>query len=121
MCRLIPIFILLTGATAIFVARHRDAMLPAPGIRTGREEPTDVAAQLRKLTGSAAPQDKLWVAQFGEFVNLNPGRQWIVGRCDRPGLTEEEAARSARMDAADQLYPLVLRHTPAGRMDRRWI
>jgi hypothetical protein len=121
MIRLVPIFLLLVAATAVFAVRHREAMLPLPDARTDRDEPTDVAVQLRKLTGSAAPQDKVWAQQFGEFVNTHPGRQWIVGRCDRPGLTEAEAARSARLDAVDQLYPLVFRQLPAGRLDRQWI
>jgi len=121
MIRFAPIFLLLVAATAVFAVRHREAMLPLPQDRADRDEPTDVAAQLRKLTGSAAPQDKQWAQQFGDFVNTHPGRQWIVGRCDRPGLTEEEAARSARLDAADQLYPLVLRRVSAGRLDRQWI
>lgn len=121
MWRLFPIFLLLVVATAIFVARHREAVLPVPEPRAGSDEPTDVAAQLRKLTGATVPQDKLWAQQFGQFVNAHPGRQWIVGRCDRPGLSELEAAQSARTDAADQLYPLVLRRMPAGRLDRQWI
>lgn len=120
MLRLAPVLLLLLGATAVFAVRHRDAMLPVPNASGERDEPIDVAAQLRKLTGSTAP-DKPWAQHFGQFANAHPGRQWIVGRCDRPLLSEEEAARSARSDAAEQLYPIALRLTGAGRMDRRWV
>jgi hypothetical protein len=121
MLKLVPIFLLLFVAMAVWTVRHRDAVIPWHDRTALRDEPTDVAAQLRKLAGTSEPHDKQWAQRFDEFVNAHPGRQWVVGRCDRPGLSEQEAAESAYSDAAEQLYPIVLRQTNATRVDRGWL
>jgi hypothetical protein len=71
-------------------------------------ESTDVAATLRAISVSEVDSPtKGWATRFVDYVNDHPGRQWIVGHCDKPALSESEASEAARADVARKLYPLV--------------
>jgi hypothetical protein len=86
------------------------------------DHPFDVAATLRELTGKRDdPTDKGWALRFADFVNDHPGRQWVVGRCAKPSLSETEAVEQARQDAAAKVLPIVAQHLRVSRFDREWI
>jgi len=82
------------------------------------EESTDVASTLRAISASEvdAPT-KGWATRFVDYVNDHPGREWVVGHCEKPALSEAEAADAARTDAARKLYPLVIRRLHARGSD----
>jgi hypothetical protein len=113
MRRLGFILLILLLCAAVFVTRrHRQrVMTPVqPDPATIDDSPTDVAATLRVLGDSQSDDaNKGWATRFVDFVNDHPGGEWIVGKCDRPCLSEAEAANSARTDAARRLYPLMVR------------
>ena len=101
--------------------RHRHVIAAAHAPLPEDEQSRDVAAVLRSLGPDAAPADKPWARQFAQFVNEHPGRQWVVGRCAQPCLSEVEAAQQARGDAAARVFPLLLRQTAIGRLDSAWL
>jgi hypothetical protein len=111
---------LISAAVVIAInhKRHRSSQ-PAQLISaTADDSPTDVAATLRMLSDSQVnDESKGWSTRFADFVNAHPGRQWIVGSCDRPCLSESEAAASARADAARKLYPVIARRLAARASD----
>jgi hypothetical protein len=105
--------------TVVTIRRHRLALRianaqPMPMA----DESTDVASTLRAISASEADAPtKGWATRFVDYVNDHPGRQWVVGHCEKPALSESEAADTARTDAARKLYPLVARRLNATGSD----
>jgi hypothetical protein len=115
------LLVLVACASVVFVihrkrqlVRHNSRLISA----TVDDSPTDVAETLRMLSDSQVnDESKGWATRFVDFVNDHPGRQWIVGTCDRPCLSEAEASGAARADAARKLYPIIARRLNARRSD----
>ena len=124
MRRIATIFLIVMAVVLVLGIRHRRALIRAQHPSTAwHDDSSDVASTLRELSGSAnsADPDKGWATRFAQFVNDHPGRQWVVGRCMRPALSEAEAAQQARDDAAAKLYPIIERHVRSGRLDAQWL
>lgn len=58
--------------------------------------------------------DKPWAEDFGAFLSAGPARPWVRGEAPRPGVSEADALRLARADAAGELVPRVVHE---GRLD----
>ena len=124
MCRITTIFLIVVAVVLVVGIRHRRMMIRQPHVSVTRhEDSSDVASTLRELSGSAdsADPDKGWATRFAQFVNDHPGRQWVVGRCMTPCLSESEAAQQARDDAAAKLYPIIERHVHSSQLDAQWL
>lgn len=114
MRRTVSIFLIVAICVSVFAIRQfrmrmaeQSATLAAAD---AAEDSADVAATLRSLSSEQSDEaPKAWATRFAAFVNDHPGRQWVVGRCERPALSESEAAESARADASRKLFPLVAR------------
>ena len=118
------IFALVLAVVAAALVRYRLATRAAGGMDSvAGGAGLDVAGVLRNVSASdsAQPQPKPWAEHFAAFITSHSDRQWIVGRCDRPGLSEAEAAESARSDAANQLIPRVRQRLSIWRGDRAWL
>ena len=70
---------------------------------------SDAGAALREISAATQPS-KLWAVDFAAYASTHPGR-WVVGHCAEPCLSEEEAAKEARVDAAKTAWRMV-----AGRL-----
>jgi len=111
----------------ILAARHRARIAGGGSFGAMQYEPAatdrDIAAALRGLGGTEQPAapGKPWVTQFAGFVNGHAGRQWVVGRSQHPCLSESEAARQARANAAEKVFPILVQRLGAGRMDSAWL
>ncbi len=55
------------------------------------------------LTRSARFVEKLWVANFAEFVGRNPKSRWILAQSQQPCIDQHEAEQQALEDAAAKL------------------
>src|SRR5882724_10148415 len=111
---LVPILLIVALCVVVFGARrHRTVLMQGRASSMPKhpaDESTDVAATLRELSSEQSDEAvKGWATRFAAFVNDHPGRQWVVGRCERPCLSESEAAEQARSDSARKLYPIVAR------------
>ncbi|HSZ56004.1 MAG TPA: hypothetical protein VK797_10105 [Tepidisphaeraceae bacterium] len=118
------IFLVFLAVALVLGIRHRRVLITERhASTTWHKDSTDVAATLRELSGAtdSSDPDKGWATRFAQFVNEHPGRQWVVGRCTTPCLSESEAAQQARQDAAQKLYPIVERHVRASRADAQWL
>lgn len=117
MNRVIPIilFSIASGVLIRTIARHFVTEPSTPQLIAS----PDIAVQLRTLTGSAPPA-KLWATDFAAFVSTHPG-QWVVGHCAQPCLSEPEAARQARIDAAKAVWPIVAARLQQSDADTDWI
>jgi hypothetical protein len=115
------IFLVLLAVGIVVVAiHHRRQRVVHNGqlVSAVDDNPTDVAGTLRMLSESQVDDEsKGWATRFVDFVNEHPGRQWVVGTCDRPCLSEAEAASSARDDAARKVYSVVARRVNARGSD----
>ena len=119
MLRVGVILLLLAGCAAVALVRHRDLLIRD---RAPREcDSPDVAAAMRGLSGSHSSDSKLWDTQFESFSNAHPDRQFVVGRCGRPCLSEVEARESAHRSAAEQMEALVASRLHAGRLEHGWL
>jgi hypothetical protein len=124
MCRLATIFLIVFAVVLVLGIRHRRMLIQRQhGQPVSFKNSADVASTLRDLSGNAdsSDPDKGWATRFVQFVNEHPGRQWVVGRCTTPCLSEAEAAQQARDDAAAKLYPIVERHVHSSRLDAQWL
>lgn len=117
------IFVVVLAVAVWLWVRHRMVLRMMRSTPVAIEDRSiDVAATLRELSGKAAdPADKGWATRFVEFVNNHPGRQWVVGRCTKPCLSESEAAQQAKVDAARKVFPVVARELGVGRVDADWL
>jgi len=111
---------------AVILVIHRKRMMVMHDRQlisaTADDSPTDVAATLRMLSDSQVnDESKGWATRFVDFVNDHPGREWVVGTCDKPALSEAEAASAARNDAARKLYPIMARRLNARGSDARFL
>ena len=133
MCRTATIFLFtlaLAAAAVSMAVRHRtlartfEPASAASGADAAADSP-DVATALRSLSntgGRAGVADqKPWAVRFAQYVNDHPGRQWVVGRAPRPCLSEQEAAEAAHADAAEKVYPVLLRQLDGRRRDAQWL
>jgi len=115
------IFLVVFAVGVVVVAIHhrRQRMFRNGHIVSAVDDsPMDVAGTLRMLSDSQVDDEsKGWATRFVDFVNEHPGRQWVVGTCDRPCLSEAEAASSAREDAARKVYSVVARRVNARGSD----
>ena len=116
------IFLVVFAVGVVVVAIHhrRQRMMRGAQVVAGAldDSPMDVAGTLRMLSDSQVDDEsKGWATRFVDFVNEHPGRQWVVGTCDRPCLSEAEAASSAREDAARKVYSVVARRVNARGSD----
>src|SRR4051812_25628365 len=94
--------VFICGAVILVIHRKRQMVMHDRQLFSANvdDSPTDVAATLRMLSDSQVnDESKGWATRFVDFVNDHPGRQWIVGTCEKPCLSEAEAASSARADA----------------------
>jgi hypothetical protein len=112
--------VFICGAVILVIHRKRQVVMHDRQLISANvdDSPNDVAATLRMLSASQVnDESKGWATRFVDFVNDHPGRQWIVGTCDKPCLSEAEAASSARADAARKLYPIMARRVNARGTD----
>jgi hypothetical protein len=65
----------------------------------------DAAVGLREISAATQPS-KLWAVDFASYASTHPGR-WVVGHCAEPCLSEAEAGKEARADAAKVVWPMV--------------
>jgi hypothetical protein len=117
MTRLILIILLSISAGILIraTAHHFTSPPPTAELHTS----PDIAVQLRAL--SSAPQPaKPWATDFAAYVSTHPG-QWLVGHCSQPCLSEPEAARQARTDAANSLWPIIAARLPQPIADADWL
>jgi hypothetical protein len=124
MCRFATILVIVLAVATVLGIRHRRMIISSQHAQIAwHDDSSDVAATLRELSGNDDPSnpDKGWATRFAEFVNAHPGRQWVVGRCRTPCLSESEAAQQARQDAAGKVYPIVESHVRAGGDDAQWL
>ncbi|HEY1685163.1 MAG TPA: hypothetical protein VGG19_10400 [Tepidisphaeraceae bacterium] len=85
---------------------HDAAMVPAA---YSVAETRDVASVFRSLEVRNSPiksSSKQWIDDFAAFRINHPGH-WIVGRSPDPCLSEDEAQRTARENAAQAVWTLV--------------
>jgi len=112
---------LLIGLLVLAIAvalRHRFADPDAVFAAAAGPTP-DAAAVLRSLSGEGHPI-KPWIDNFAGFTASHPG-QWIVGRCARPCLSQEEAEQSARSDAARAVFAVALKRLGPSHDDEQWL
>jgi hypothetical protein len=124
MCRIATIFMIVLAVVAVVKIRHRGvAIRSQQASSTWHQDSSDVASTLRELSGNVDSENpnKGWATRFAQFVNAHPGRQWVVGRCATPCLSEAEAAQEARDNAAAKLYPIIERHVRTSRLDGQWL
>ena len=114
------LLLILIGAAGFSSARALIGSMPAVKSSEADAAP-DIAAALRTVQGTPASPSGQWESAFADFVNSHPGRQWVVGRCDRPAISESEAADFAHRDAARQLEPLICRALNLRRRDQAWL
>jgi hypothetical protein len=116
---IIPILII---AFAIFVALQGHPYQSSP-VMSLSTDLRDAAAEMRKLDQTTTrPITALnpWADDLTAYANAHPGN-WIVGRCHEPCASEAEAAKAAHLDAARQVYPLVLQSTAVARGEAPWL
>jgi len=113
---------------AFLAVRHREVLRAAEAASSTaltQDDSPDVAAALRTLSDPSGdpshPSSKTWAIQFAQFVNSHPGGQWVIGRCERPSLSEAEAAESAHADAGRKILPIILRRLNVSHVDAGWI
>ena len=97
---------------------------PAAKSARGRREPLSgasgtLSARTRGAADAAAAVkfvEKPWVSDFAAFSSHSPSR-WVFARSDpdRPASTAQDAWKSARSAAAEQLLPLVVNRLPRDR------
>lgn len=122
MCRRASIVLPIVGIGAALLIRlvvlhPRASRAEAPPRPTSR----DIAATLRQMTSTSPDSVKPWVLDETGFRNAHADRQWIVGRCARPAVSEAEALDFARADAAARLEPIVRTRVKDWPGDRRWV
>jgi hypothetical protein len=110
--------LVLAIAAGVMVRRlvHREA---PPAMVPMANSTVDSGAVLRSL-GGASSTDKAWINDFAGYVSSHPG-QWVVGRCAHPCLSEPEAGREARRDAANLVFPLLAQRFNPDRADADWL
>lgn len=118
----IPMLVIAVGAAvvirlAFLVHSHAGRWTERGSNPPGR----DVGAAMREITGASPDSVKPWVLDEHAFRTAHGGRSWIVGRSERPALSDSEAIDSAREDAARQLYPIVRGRVNERPGDRRWL
>jgi hypothetical protein len=101
-------------------ARGRPSGRRLPGERfPGEEHGGSLRLSIKGVPGgisrSARFIAKDWVDDYSGFLNLDPGRQWIVGASHTACTTEGEAKQQAAESAAMQLAPLALKRI--GQLD----
>jgi hypothetical protein len=79
----------------------------------------DAAAGLRQISAATQPS-KLWAVDFAAYASTHPGR-WAVGHCAEPCLSEAEAGREARADAAKIVWPMVAGRLGLASSDANWV
>jgi hypothetical protein len=124
MCKMlyIPMLVIAVGAAVVvrlaFLVHSHAGHWTEPG-----SNPTarDVGAAMRKITGASPESVKPWVLDEHAFRVAHGGSRWIVGRCERPAVSDSEAIDFAHNDAARQLYPIVRTRLNGWPSDRRWL
>jgi hypothetical protein len=112
------LILVLAVATGVWVRTFAGRLAAAPALSTATSS-VDPAAALRSLDG-ATRANKPWVDDFAAFVTSHPG-QWVVGRSTHPCLSEPEAARAARSDAANAVYARVAARFGSSPADADWV
>ncbi len=79
----------------------------------------DAAAGLRQISAATQPS-KLWAVDFAAYASAHPGR-WVVGHCSEPSLSEAEAGKEARADAAKVVWPMVAGRLGLASSDANWV
>lgn len=98
---------------------HRAAQRPVEYRATS--DSRDVGAALRQIAGSSPQSSKPWVLDEVQFRNAHADRPWIIGRSERPALSDSEAVELAHADAAGQLVPLIRLRVNPWPGDGRWL
>jgi len=113
------VLILMVAVASGVLVRTIARRFSAPPVVPLARSTADPGAVLRSLAG-ATRTNKPWSDDFAAYVSSHPG-QWIVGRSAHPCLSESEAARAARADAANVVYPLVAERFTANPLDADWL
>jgi len=123
MCRIGTIFILIVVIATAVAVRHRWMRHHRFQVaEIGQDDSPDVAAALRSLDKNRdEPSEKSWAVRFAQFINDHPGTQWVVGRSQKPCLSEAEASEAARREAVEKVYPTILNRLNPRRADAGWV
>lgn len=81
----------------------------------------DTAAVMRKIAGENPRGLQPWVLDEAAFRVAHPDRTWIVGRSDRPAVSEAEAMDSAHADLARRLFPVFRLSAKVWPGDSQWL
>lgn len=81
----------------------------------------DFAAGMRKLAGENSHNVQTWVVDEAAYRLACPNESWIIGRSDRPAVSEAEAMDAAHADLARKLFPFVRSKTMAWPGDSQWL
>ena len=81
----------------------------------------DFGSRMRQIAGADPASVKPWARDELAFRNAHGDRFWIIGRSDRPAMSDSEAIESAHADAARALYPVIRSRMRAWPGDRRWL
>jgi hypothetical protein len=81
----------------------------------------DFGSAMRAIAGASAQSAKPWVLDPVAFRNAHGNRSWIIGRSDRPAMSDSEAIELAHADAARQLSSVMMSRVNAWPGDRRWL
>lgn len=118
------ILILMAAICGVAVARVI-SIVHARGDRIEDHQPTlgsgDFGSAMRQIAGGDAVAAKPWVLDEAAFRNAHGERSWIIGRCERPAISDSEAIQLAHADAARQLYSDLNSRLNAWPGDRRWL
>jgi hypothetical protein len=123
MCKTVYIPMLVVAVGAAVLLRLAFLLHSHAGQWTARgPNPTapDVGAAMRQITGASPQSVKPWVLDEHVFRAAHGGT-WIVGRSERPAVSDSEAINLAHDDAARQLYPIIHSRVNAWPGERRWL
>ena len=124
MARRASILVLILAIGGAAVARVISVMhFHADGFHThGRASNAgDFGSAMRQISGTNSASAKPWALDELAFRNAHGGRTWVIGRSNRPAMSDEEAIESAHLDAARALYPVIRSRLQAWPGDRQWL
>lgn len=105
-------------ARVIFIVHSHADRNHAPGQASNF---ADFGSAMRQIAGANPATVKPWARDEPAFRNGHGDRFWIIGRSDRPAMSDSEAIESAHAHAARALYPVIRSRMQAWPGDRRWL
>lgn len=105
-------------ARAISIVHSRADRIHEHGRASGSK---DFGSKMRQIAGANPASVKPWALDEVAFRNAHGNRSWIIGRSDKPAMSDSEAIESAHADATRALYPVIRSRVQAWPGDRRWL